>query len=63
MLLKLLSHLLFLYKSLTTPRDYTIIKEELEYKIDYDLKYQTDDKFWAEESRDWDGILKNFMVT
>ena len=60
MLFKLLSHLLFLYKSLTTPRDYTIIKEELEYKIDYDLKYQTDDKFWAEESKDWDGILEEF---
>ena len=60
MLLKLLSHLLFLYKNLTTPRDYTIIKEELEYKIDYDLKYQTEDKFWTEESKDWDGILEEF---
>jgi hypothetical protein len=62
MLVKLLSNLLFLYKNLTTPPDYKIIKEELEYKIDYDLKYQTDDKFWVEESKDWDGILDEYYV-
>lgn len=62
MLVKLLSHLFFLFKSLTTPRDYTIAKEEIEYKIDYDMKYQTEDTFWAEESKDWDGILEEFYL-
>ena len=60
MLVKLLSNLLFLYKNLTTPQDYKIIKEELEYKIDFDMKYQTEDNFWYEESKDWDGILEEF---
>ena len=60
MLVKLLSNLLFMYKNLTTPQDYTIIKEELEYKIDFDMKYQTEDNFWYEESKDWDGILEEF---
>lgn len=62
MLLKLLSNLLFLYKNITTPPDYKIIKEELEYKIDYDLKYQTEDSFWEEESKDWDGILDEYYM-
>lgn len=62
MLLKLLSSVIYLYKKLTTPRDYTIIKEELEYSVDYDTKYQVEDEFWKNESKDWDGILENFYV-
>ena len=45
-----------------TPRDYTIISEELEYKIDYRMKYQVEDPFWEEERKDWDGILDEFYV-
>jgi len=60
MLIKLLSNVIYYYKSLTTPRDYTIISEELEYRIDYRMKYQIEDPFWQEESRDWDGILDEF---
>ena len=60
MLFKLLSSVLHFYKSLITPRDYSIISEELEYTIDYRMKYQIEDDFWDEESKDWDGILNEF---
>ena len=60
MLLKLLSAIFFFYKNLFTPRDYSIVREELEYKIDDDMKYLTEDKFWTEESKNWDGILEEF---
>ena len=63
MLIKLLSNVLYFYKKLTTPRDYTIISEELEYKIDYRMKYQIEDSFWDEEKKDWDGILDEFYVS
>jgi len=62
MILNLLSNVLYFYKRLTTPRDYSIISEELEYKIDYRLKYQVEDQFWEEEKKDWDGILDEFYV-
>jgi len=62
MLLKLLSAIYFFYKNLMTPLDYSIVNEELEYKIDYDMKYLTEDNFWTEESKDWDGILEEFYV-
>lgn len=62
MIIKLLSNVLYLYKKFTTPRDYTIISEELEYKIDYRMKYQVEDPFWEEEQKDWDGILDEFYV-
>lgn len=62
MLVKLLSNVLYFYKKMTTPRDYTIISEELEYTIDYRMKYQIEDVFWEEESRDWDGVLDEFHL-
>jgi len=62
MILNLLSNVLYFYKRLTTPKDYSIISEELEYKIDYRLKYQVEDQFWEEERKDWDGILDEFYV-
>ena len=62
MILNILSNVLYFYKRLTTPRDYSIISEELEYKIDYRLKYQVEDQFWEEERKDWDGILDEFYV-
>ena len=62
MSLKFLSSIYSLYKNATTPRDYQIISEQLEYKIDYDMKYQIEDPFWEEESKDWDGILEEFYV-
>src|SRR6056300_1949744 len=60
MLIKLLSNVLYFYTKLTTPRDYSIISEELEYKIDYRMKYQVEDPFWEEERKDWDGVLDEF---
>jgi hypothetical protein len=60
MLFKLLSNVLYFYKKLTTPRDYTIISEELEYKIDYRMKYKVEDDFWEKESKHWDGVLDEF---
>ena len=63
MLFKLLSNVLYFYKKLTTPRDYTIISEELEYRVDYRMKYHIEDQFWEEESKDWDGILDEFYVS
>ena len=60
MLFKLLSSVLYVYTRLTTPVDYSILSEELEYAIDYRMKYQIEDDFWAEESKDWDGTLDEF---
>lgn len=62
MFFKLLSNIIFLYKRLTTPQDYTIISEELEYHIDNSIKYKIDDVFWENESKDWDGILSEYHV-
>jgi len=62
MLIKLLSTVIFWYKKLTTYPDYHIISEELEYKIDYRIKYQIEDEFWKNESKDWDGVLDEFYV-
>ena len=62
MLTKLLSSVYYIYKKITTPNDYQIISEEIEYTVNHDMKYQTEDTFWKEESKDWDGILENFYV-
>jgi|TARA_B110000503_G_scaffold116469_1_gene175629 anaerobic selenocysteine-containing dehydrogenase len=62
MFVKLLSTLYYYYKKFTTPGDYQIISEELEYKVNYDLKYLTEDSFWKRESKDWDYILDYFYV-
>ena len=63
MLTKLLSSIFFFYKYVVTPRDYTIISEELEYVIDHDLDYMIEDDFWMKESKDWeDGILDGYYT-
>jgi hypothetical protein len=63
MLTKLLSTIFFFYKYLTTPKDYSIISEEIEYAVDHDMKYQIEDDFWLAESKDWeDGILDEYYV-
>ena len=63
MLLKLLSSLIYLFKRLITYPDYYIVSEELEYKINPDVKFRTEDPFWEEESKDWcDGILTEYFV-
>jgi hypothetical protein len=63
MLVKLLSYLFFVYKQIFTPRDYSIISEELEYGIDHDMKYNVEDNFWLKESKSWDdGILDEYYV-
>lgn len=63
MLTKLLSTIFFFYKYITTPRDYSVVSEELEYTIDHDMSYMVEDDFWLEESKDWeDGILDEYYV-
>jgi hypothetical protein len=63
MLTKLLSTIFFFYKYITTPRDYSVISEELEYTIDHDTSYMVEDDFWLKESKDWeDGILDEYYV-
>ena len=62
MLFNLLSSIILFWKNITTPRNYKIVQEELEYNVDYNLKYHIEDDFWEEESKDWDGILDNFYV-
>ena len=63
MLTKFLSSIFFFYKYIVTPRDYTIISEELEYVIDHDLDYMIEDDFWMKESKDWeDGILDGYYT-
>ena len=63
MLTKLLSTIFFFYKYLTTPRDYSIVSEEIEYAVDHDMKYKIEDDFWFNESKDWeDRILEEYYV-
>ena len=63
MLFKLLSSLLYFYKKLTTYPDYHIVSKVLEYEIDPDIKYKTEDEFWKHESKDWeDGILTEYYT-
>ena len=63
MITKLLSSIFFFYKYLVTPRDYSIITEELEYAVDHDLDYLIEDDFWMEESKDWkDEILDQYYT-
>ena len=63
MLTKLLSTIFFFYKYITTPRDYSVVSEELEYTIDHDMSYMVEDDFWLKESKDWeDGILDEYYV-
>lgn len=63
MLAKLLSSIFFFYKYLVTPRDYTVMSEELEYAVDHDLEYLIEDDFWMEESKDWeDEILDQYYI-
>tara|TARA_Y100000741_G_scaffold225997_1_gene172591 strand:+ start:1048 stop:1647 length:600 start_codon:yes stop_codon:yes gene_type:complete len=62
MLFNFLSNVIFIFKKITTPKDYHVVKEELEYSVDYNLKYLVEDTFWRSESKDWDGILENFYV-
>jgi hypothetical protein len=63
MLAKLLSSIFFFYRYLTTPRDYSIISEELEYELDHDMSYQLEDDFWTKEGKNWeDYILDSYYV-
>ena len=62
MLLKLLSIVFFIFRKLTTYPDYYITSEEIEYELERDIKYQVEDKFWEDESKNWDGILDQYHV-
>ena len=62
MLFKLLSTVIFWYKKLVTYPDYHIISEQIEYKIDYRMKYLIEDEFWEKESKYWDGVMDEFYV-
>lgn len=63
MLTKLLSSIFFYYKYLVTPKDYSVISEELEYAIDPDIDYMIEDDFWMDESKDWeDEILTEYYT-
>lgn len=63
MMLNLLTSVFGFYKRLTTPSNWQIIQETLEYDIVHDTKYEVDDAFWARESRDWgDRVLSSFWV-
>ncbi|AUT19068.1 hypothetical protein DSLPV1_097 [Dishui lake phycodnavirus 1] len=53
MILNLLTYGWGLYRRLTTPRDYEIYREDLEYYVDPSMKFQTDDLFWESESHHW----------
>jgi len=53
MLVNLLTYAWGIYRRLTTPRDYEIYREDLEYYVDPSLKYEIDDEFWHRESRHW----------
>jgi hypothetical protein len=53
MILNLLTYAWAIYRRVTTPRDYEIYREDLEYYIDPTLKYDVDDVFWERESHHW----------
>lgn len=62
MILNLLTSIYGAYLRLTTPRDWEIVRRELEYTIDPHMKYEIDDSFWYNESRTWFGELSEFHV-
>lgn len=63
MMLNLLTRAFGVYKRLTTPENWSIIRETLEYDVVHDVKYEVEDAFWARESRDWaDRILSSYWV-
>lgn len=63
MMLNLLTKAFGFYKTLTTPENWSIIRETLEYDVIHDTKYEVEDAFWARESRDWgDRILSSYWV-
>ena len=59
MIIKLLSTLYYFYKQLVTPRDYSIISEELEYEIDHDMKYQIEDDHMILHNKGHYAYLRN----
>jgi hypothetical protein len=61
MLLSLLTSIYGAYLRITTPSDYEILREELEYTIDQHAKYEIDDDFWRKESRFW-GAMDELYV-
>ena len=63
MFTKLLTSVFFFYRYITTPRNYKIISEEIEYDVDHDMSYMIEDDFWLKDGKDWeDGILDNYYV-
>lgn len=63
MMLNLLTSVFGLYKRWTTPPNWSIIQETLEYDVVHDMKYEVEDAFWRRESRDWgDRLLSSFWV-
>jgi len=56
MILNLLTYAWAIYRRVTTPRDYEIDREDLEYYVDPNIKYDIDDSFWERESQDWKSL-------
>jgi hypothetical protein len=56
MILNLLTYAWAIYRRVTTPRDYEIYREDLEYYVDPTVKYDIDDPFWERESQEWKSL-------
>lgn len=63
MILNLLTSAFALYRKFTTPPNWRVIQESLEYDVIHDVKYEVEDDFWATEAGDWDDrVLTSFWV-
>lgn len=50
------------YRALTEPRDFEIERETLEYTVAPRAKREIDDPFWDQESKTWDGSLREYIT-
>ena len=51
-----------MYKKISSIRDYTIQKIEMEYQIDHETEADNLEGFWVNESKSWDDSLDEYYI-
>lgn len=51
-----------MYKKISSIKDYTIQKIEMEYQIDHETEADNLEGFWVDESKSWDDSLDEYYV-
>jgi len=51
-----------MYKKISSIRDYTIQKIEMEYQIDHEKEIDNLEGFWVNESKSWDDSLDEYYI-